>query len=330
MQMKKLHIEAPPIIGYLHHAYLLTVAQEHPSFEQWFNCNYIQLIYYPDRSWLNFYRFELAGAFAYCPLVDVQQLKPETVKINNLDLIDFAVSCINQNCYVWLFTDEYYDPARRAYQTEHLIHENLLYGYNLDEGCFYTAGYGLRGKYVFSEISFCNFMNGFNSSNVNYPIKILKPLDIITYKFDIENAKNLLTDYANSKNTSERSRIINNPTSDCVYGMDIYNHLKAYFKGLPDTPDVFSDIRMLHIFWEHKKCITSRIKYMYENKYIDNADSIINAYSDMENKTLMLRGLQLKYNLKHDVNLIRKIISMLDEMKTEEEYLLNRLLELLA
>ena len=42
MQERKLHIETPLIIGYLHHAYYLTVAREHPQFLEWLNCNYIQ------------------------------------------------------------------------------------------------------------------------------------------------------------------------------------------------------------------------------------------------------------------------------------------------
>jgi hypothetical protein len=329
MKMAKLHLEIPPIIGYLHHAYQLSIAQEHPSFPQWFSTNYIQLRYYPKTNWLNFYRLELYNGFEYCPLLDFQMLKNEFLKTNQINIIDLVINCIKNGYYIWLYIDEYYDPNRMYFNYSHVIHESLLYGYNLNTNCFYSAGFNQQKNYSFSEISFSDFSRAFNATADHLPIKILKPNEKAICEFDIKNVKDVLNDYINSENTSRRNELINNITSDCVYGLDIYKYLKLYFESLLDNGNL-SDIRMLHILWEHKKCMLLRIKYLSKNEHLNNSETIISKYETIQKKVLIMRNMQMKYNMTGNKKIIDRIVVSLGEISSEEKNILSKVIQLIS
>ncbi len=327
--MQKLNMDLAPVIGYLHHAYLLSVAQEHADFEKWFVSNYIQLRYYPETNWLNFYRLEaFETGIELCPLIDLQVVKSEMLKINNINIEDLIINCIKQNCYVWIFIDEFYDPNRIAYKTTHVIHENFIYGVDPEEKCFYSAGFDLWQSYSFSKINFEDLKKAFYSVPYNLPVKMLNPNTKANYKFEIDNTKNLLYDYLNSQNTSLRNTMFKNSSGDCVYGMDIYEYLKKYFEGFLYKKGE-SDIRILHILWEHKKCMSIRIRYLFENNYLNRSgfSDFMDVFKPIENKALLTRNLQMKYNITHDSNIIKKIIRYIDEIYNEEAVILNRILE---
>jgi hypothetical protein len=330
MKKIKLHLEVAPIVGYLHHAYHLSVAQEHSSFEKWFYANYIQLKYYPKNNWMNFYRIEANEGtvkFDSCPLLEYQIIKNSLIKTSKIGLIDFISNALEQGYFVWLFIDEYYDPNRRSYHKRHFNHETLLYGYDSDSSCFYSVGFDQQQNFTFSEIQYADLLQAFNMVKDELPMRILKPIDKIKHEFDVENVKNILNDYITSDNTSIRNRMINTPTtSDCVYGMDIYKHLKLYLESRLKTIS-HSDIRIFHIFWEHKKCMLSRIKYLHKNNYLKYYDPIFDTYNEIERKTLTLRNQSFEYNLTGNNDAIGKMIDSIDEIKDNELKILIKLLD---
>ncbi len=327
MREKKLKMELPPVIGYLHHSYHLSIAQEHPFFNEWFFCNYIQLKYYPKKDWLNFFSMDIH--YNHFPLLDVQILRSEIIKNNKIDVVEFVINCIESDYYVWLYIDEFYDPDKEAYNTWHHTHEYLLYGYSCDKCCLHSVGFNnqfTQSAYTFSEISFDDFLKAFNNAEGNFQIKILKCNQNASYEFDIVNVKNILEDYVKSENTSKRNRMLCNPTSDAIYGMEIYKYLKMRFEN-PINSTTLLDIRPLHIMWEHKKCMVLRIKFLCDHQYSDNLDPIYNAYRDFEKKILILRNLQLRYIDTKKDHFINKIISYLDEISYEETQILTELLK---
>lgn len=322
MKEKKLHIGVPPIVGYLHHAYHLSIAKEHPFFYEWFYSNYIQLKYYPKTRWLNFYCLDLS--YKYYPLLDMESINNLTIKTNGIDVIPFVINRIKEGYYVWVFTDEYYDPNRIAYKISHNIHESLIYGYSLNKGCLYTVGFSTQSIYTYTEISFNDFSIAFNSVETNAEVKTLKPNIDIEYEFDIVNVKNLINDYVNSENTSIRNRMFGVPSSNTIYGLNIIKYIKIDFEN-PIENVTFYDIRPLHIMWEHKKCMTSRIRYLLEKKQI-NDNSIYENYKEIEKKILLLRNFQIKFKVTNNENFIKKIINSLDEIYNKEAEILVKLL----
>jgi len=202
----------------------------------------------------------------------------------------------------------------------------MIYGYNITAKCFYTVGFDRKRIYSYNELNFSDFMNAYNAVPDNYQLKALKPDEKIKYQFNLHYVKEILGDYIFSRNSSVRNGYIENITTDCFYGMDIYKYLKIYFENVLQD-NVSSDIRLLHILYEHKICMLSRIKYLSDNKYLAEASSIIKAYSEIEKIALMLRNLQLSYNSKGDKKILQRMINYIDLIADKEAGVLLKLLE---
>jgi hypothetical protein len=132
----------------------------------------------------------------------------------------------------------------------------------------------------------------------------------------------MLDDYINSINTSEKYRIYDNPLADRVFGMDIYKYLHKYFDLLM-SDKINYDIRPLHILYEHKKCMVLRLKYMYNNNYINNIQYIYDKCKDVEMKSIVVRNLQLNYFITKEKKYIYKIKNKLFEIEQNEMSALN-------
>lgn len=177
--------------------------------------------YYPEYNWLNFYRLSDED---YCPLISLQKMRYSLLKLNRIEIIDFIIQCIREGYYVSLNIDEYYDPNRESYNSRHFIHENLLFGFNASSNYFYSAGFNREKSYSYSKISFKEFSDAVAAVKEENTLKIMRPEANVVFKLDIENVKNILTDYLNSGNTSIRNRMFTRPTSDAVYGLEIYGY----------------------------------------------------------------------------------------------------------
>lgn len=324
MSEKVLGIEVPPIYGYLHHAYHLSVAQKHPRFTEWFFCNYIQLKYYPETGWLNFFSLDIQNN--YYPLVSLEVLSNTTLKTNKVDILDFIINSVNDNSYVWLYIDAFYEPGKYSFNIRHFIHESLIYGYNLNKRCLYMAGFDNKSSYSLYKIGFEDFLMAYNGVMSTCEIKTLKPNQNVSYEFDLINVKSLIEDYVHSYNTSLRNRMFGNINSDIIYGIEIYKYLKNNFEN-PVTSDYLKDIRPLHILWEHKKVMVSRIKFLSDNKYIENAEAVLSQLINIENKVLKLRNRQIKYTLTDHTYLLQNIINGFSELYVLENQALNELLK---
>lgn len=143
-----------------------------------------------------------------------------------------------------------------------------------------------------------------------------------SYQFDIALVKELLGDYLYSQNSSERVRGFYNPTDDYYYGMQVYANLKLHY----DVENIIhSDIRPLHVLWEHKKLMFQRIKYMIDKGYL-KPDSYLDDYSEIERLALVCRNLLLKYRLSPNKSRIPNLTTQLDAIVEKEKAILDKLL----
>lgn len=268
------------------------------------------------------------GINEYCPLLGLQIIGNAIIKLNKIDALDFAINSINQGDYVNIYLNNYYIPHRVAYQKEHSVREHLLYGYDLEKRIFYAVGFNEKLIYSNSEISFSNFKSGFNETDEKMPLNLLKFNETEKYMFDIENVKQLLTDYLYSNDTSKRVRMYKNPNPKKLYGMKVYDGLKLYLDNL-EKEKIPIDLKPFHILLEHKRCMVSRIKYMFENKYILTLNPFHDVYIDIEKKAQILLNLLIRYSMTGDTALIKSSIVALDEMAEKERHILVNLLQCL-
>lgn len=108
----------------------------------------------------------------------------------------------------------------------------MIYGYDLDKSLFNVIGYNDTGTYYPTCVSFSEFENSFlNSIKKTNDIILMKAKDSTSYEFDMENVKNLLSDYLFSKNTSFNFRTIGTP-NNLVYKISVYDELIKYYEDI--------------------------------------------------------------------------------------------------
>ena len=338
MSQKILPIGAPPIIGYLHHAYPLSILSQNNSFLPWFFSHYIQLFCPLDISdgpdparkrKFNFYRPPNCD-YTCSPRLEMTYISRRIIDKNNL--IAFIRDTIEQNEYVQICIDEYYIPEKSVYRKRHLIHEILICGYDDISSQTTTLGFNRQGDFAPSKVSYENLIRAYSDLNLT---NHYDQAGICAFRYNSQPNcdfdKNLLTeslaDYLLSSNTSERFRMLA-PPIDGVFGLNVYPCLINQCKALLSHPEWF-DIRPLHILWEHKKCMLNRLQFMETSYYLNATASFSLSYRDIEKQAQILRMMMLKLRTTKNSAILIRIIDGLEKMACNEKNLLSSVLNML-
>ena len=333
--MKKiLPITIPPIVGYLHHAYPLSILANWTAYLPWFHSNYIQL-YCPQNLQnlsnrtlkFNFYR-RPDQRISFSPYLKVHILNRDLIFKSPTDIVPFIIACIDKGYYVQSTVDEYFLPDSAAYQKRHFVHETLIYGY--DNQNFVGLGYNKTGDYAAYQIAFAELTQAIVHANLtgHYDSDGLRLFTYdphAQYDFDIHLVREQLDDFLYARNTSERFRMLLNPY-DGAYGLATYPCLKSYIGSFLHPPFSF-DIRPAHILWEHKKCMVDRLKYLEDQGYLKSEYGFSVQYDELARKTGILRMMLLKFKITRSAVLIHRVFSNLDDIAKVEQGLLQNLIK---
>lgn len=324
MSRIQLPIGKSPVEGLQYLAYALNILLYYEECLPWFYSNYIQLV------WNNDFTFSLTffpNWFSTNPWLDVQVLKKDTIKANNINIHDLIMNCINSKMYFYASFDEFYVPHKHCYGKRHFQHDFMIYGYDSVQKEYLLLGYTDKQIFETTPISFAQleeafFLNAVGTENVH----LISKKENFKYDFDLRLVYEMLGDYLNGRNSSERCRMYGDTLENRVFGLDIYKYLRQYFKLLVRA-NIYCDIRPLHILYEHKKCMVLRLEYMYNNNYIDDDSHLYDDCKCIENETLAMRDLQLKYTITNDKSCLNKIVNKLFEIEQKEKKLLENLLD---
>ena len=331
---KNLPITIPPVTGYLHHAYPLSILANWTAYLPWFYSNYIQL-YCPQNLQnlrrnrtlkFNFYR-RPDQRFSFSPYLKVQFLDRNLIFKSPTDIVPFITACIDKGYYVQPTVDEYFLPDSAAYQTRHFMHETLIHGY--DNQIFIGIGYNKQGGYAAYHIAFSELEQAILHADLtgHYDsdgLRLFKYALHAKYDFDIHLVREQLSDLLHARNSSERFRMVANP-SDGAYGLATYPCLKSYIESFLHPPFSF-DIRPAHILWEHKKCMVDRLKYMEVQGYLKSEYGFSAEYDELMRNTGIVRLMLLKFKITRSPDLIHRVLSRLDNIAEKEKSLLQNLL----
>ncbi|WP_242836675.1 hypothetical protein [Clostridium sp. BNL1100] len=190
-------------------------------------------------------------------------------------------------------------------------------------------GFDENRNYVSSKISFLQFEKAFFSESAKTGfIHLLSKRDNVKYDFDLRLVYEMLDDYYNSRNSSERVRMNGCLLENRVFGLDVYKYFKEYFKLLM-CENFDSDIRFLHILYEHKKCMLMRLEYMYKNNYISDNSYIYDGYKYIEQEMFKMRNQHLKYIIGGKKSCLSQLVDCLSEIEQKETELTERLLNVI-
>ncbi|GIQ71279.1 hypothetical protein DUZ99_13005 [Xylanibacillus composti] len=330
---RQLPIAEPPIQGFLHHAYTLTIGAHYPEFYPWFYSNYIQLRCYRDipnnmhHDYLNFYNYDLAKDLF--PWLTVEKISREVFAKGFGDIASFICECLDSDYYLYLFLDKYFLPERDEYQTRHFIHDHFIYGYDRDERLFDFIGFDTRGLFRRSPIAFEDLDSAFRHADPRHSwqsyLFIMKYNPNYRSALDLQLVIDLLDDYLQSRNTSERFRMYKQPI-DAAFGMDVYNSLQEYFELLQEGR-VRSDVRGVHIVHEHKKCMQARLQYMEREGFLNAADQLSEAYGEVVAQAHSMKLSLMKFARMENKDWIKSVMELIDQMKAAEKLVLEQVLD---
>ena len=308
--MKKcLPIGEPPITGYMHHLYPLSILARDTAYLPWFYCHYIQLRQFEGRG-LNFYLHPFYREFSTCPLLESNRVDRRLAGGKPDAITGFVLECLELDYYVQLDVDYFYIPQGVYYQRVHFLHELLLSGFDRSQSTLTASGYGRDGSHVSFAVGFAEFERALSTafSPEDGPDwlhdKVESP-QVVLYQyqpsakcaFDLVQAREELTDLYQSRNTSTRLRILAEPrNNDDRWGMDTYQFLA----GLLDEPEAAENdlLISLRIFWEHKKCMAARLEYIEGQDLLPEDVGFARRYSDIASRTNQIRMVVLRNRMR--------------------------------
>ena len=334
MKRKVLAVELnPPIKGFT--VFSLSILATNEVYLPWFYSQHVQLYFSKIQIQkgvpkIDFYR-PPNNRLLPAPLLETLWLDRGLISIVNEDIVQFAIKYIDKDYYIQLYLNEFYMPDRSNYKIENYTHETLIHGYDLYDETFTIVGYNKMGQYGSSKLKFSYFKKAY--MRINYlpnhmaRIGLLKYKNNKYYEFDMNLFLEQLRDYIESNNTSERFRMLDTP-EDGIYGMEMYCYL---IHCLLEQRNNF-DIRLLHILWEHKKCMLNRLIYMENKGYLDPSEDLSVAYNKIEREVANLRLVMLRVVLgskkekETDTSSIKYVKTKLEKLAGEEKRILARVL----
>lgn len=308
--MKKcLPIGEPPVTGYMHHLYPLSILARDTAYLPWFYCHYIQLRQFEGRG-LNFYLHPFYREFSTCPLLESNRVDRRLAGGTPNEVTEFVLECLERDYYVQLDVDYFYIPQGVYYQRVHFLHELLLSGFDRLQSTFTASGYGRDGSHIRFTVGFAELEQALSTAFSLedgpdwFQDKVENP-QVVLYQyrpsaqcaFDIVQAREELTDLCQSRNTSTRLRILAEPrNSNDLWGMDTYQFLTSLL-GEPDAAEDDSLIS-LRIFWEHKKCMAARLEYMEGQGFLPKDVGFARRYSDIASRANQIRLVVLRNRMR--------------------------------
>lgn len=300
--------EKPIITSWQWHAALFSILQDDEKAIQWIYSNYIQLRLVIDRKKkLHFLDF-LPGdtTLSKCPYIFFQPVIDEQIKMCCQSIIDFIKKSLDMGLYVFGI----FDQGKLIGKNHKFPHEVFIYGYDDENKYFYTKDFIFNnGKYTGKRISYSDIEYAYqNITNEDFKFRNLlnnykrglfligKNTDRLYYQLDINWLKVLLSDYLDSSNTHNRSKICwqKRDENDYIYGIKIYDRLCEFLENHERT--LVDDIRPLHVLYDHKLLMRSRINYLHDKGYIGS--QFMGGLRILEQESLNIRNLYLKMSIK--------------------------------
>ena len=351
---KILPLKSPPISAHLFHMFPLSILATCTDYLPWFYSNYIQLYRFAGGG-LKFYVHPFSPGsslsrvyYTTCPWLDIQVLDQTLIARTLGEFSLFIRHCIDADYYVQVDADFYFLPDRQHFQQRHFLHELLISGYDLEEETVHVSGFDARGVYAHSWVAHATveqsistpkqtFFEEYEKQGTSVPdwlrdsmlerprLFLYRYIPQGEYEFDVEAVAEQLQDYLHSADTAQRFRMLANPRPDGLWGMATYEYLSDLLSRLPSGEQNGSAIP-LRTFWEHKKCMLDRLRYMESGGYLGPANEFSRAFEELVKKAQQLRLILLRWQNRQAPSSIDISLDLLRQIATTECSLLGSVL----
>ncbi|MCD1257407.1 hypothetical protein B5M42_000970 [Paenibacillus athensensis] len=238
--------------------------------------------------------------------------------------------------YIDTYLNEQYVPFREAFKrNQPYYHDNLLYGYDEQQGCFQLAGYSPDGKYVTGTISFdaletayrtCPAEKYYKNLYLYHLAELRDGSPIRSYRFDSGRVYAALFDYLHARNSSADFALFANPAEHLAFGFDCYENV---IQNLA-KPGLGADLRPIYTLYEHKKLLCDHARYLQVAGCLRPND--YDALSPLLSQSLALARAALLIQIKNTVSAANNdpaLFGKIQELARHERPVIQRLLQAL-
>lgn len=262
----QLPIGRPLARGYQFYGFPLAILATDPRTTDWVLSNFIQ-VEYDKAGWdadvpFTFYLYDSAMS----PWLEV--VRGTRAWYTSSNIRELLRDGLRKGYYAHLVVDEFHIPHRRFHQLHRQPHDILVHGIDDETGTFTVLGYNDRMQFVSTQVQQADFEAGHTALDGldldNAPIffyRLRTQPDFgyppVAYDLNRELIRQTIDEYLRSADTSRHFQALRQ-VRPCVYGMATYAHLEEYIRLFARRAVRF-DINHLHILWEHKALMTTRI-----------------------------------------------------------------------
>ncbi len=342
-----LPVKYPAITSWQWHATLFSILGEDENAKKWIYSNYIQLRCYNIPEYTSGDEILLcdmmpgSSALKECPYLLFSLITKPQIESYCGDVIDFIVKTIDLGGYVYGAFDE----ARMISDVSvdyKFSHELFIYGYNMEEEVFYVGDFTFKDKYAYTTVTFDAVKRGFDvlSAGEDHVFRddykgtrglyvIQKNVDSKYYDIDPVLIKRTLEEYLKGEDTKEHFRMMRNRFDDTVFGVNVYDALKARVDKQLHREEPDFDIRALHIAYDHKVLMLDRLKYLMANEVIPFNQEMLDDYAVVVEDMLTARNLLVRISVTNEIEAGGRIADYLDDAREKEIAILSKVAELL-
>lgn len=275
---------------------------------------------FDDNMSFNKYEICLCDAWGVIDGLSIHQninFSKTTFDIFGIDILSFVKKAIDTCFYITGSYNEKFIFGKRAYKKYDFWHDYIIYGYDDENNCFYSAGFMEDGNYKTFKISYDIFLISINEHDMkNIPFNLYKFNKEVSVKFNVIRITKLLKDYTNST-TCEGKRL------NGVYGVQANIKLKELFKKNFDiNKETKVDTRYTRAFMEHKFFIRLAIVSLCEKKYLSLNQKQMDLVESLYQKAKSIHLLGIKNNIHADYKSSEKIIELFEDIEKIEKDLL--------
>ena len=121
--------------------------------------------------------------------------------------------------------------------------------------------------------------------------------------------------------------MMRNRFDDTVFGVNVYDSLKARVDKQLHAEEPDFDIRALHIAYDHKVLMYDRLKYLMANEVIPFDQTMLDKYAEVVDDMLTARNLLVRISVTGEIEDGVRIASYLDSAKETEVAVLSKIVE---
>lgn len=268
-------------------------------FYEWLFSNYINLYYRKiDPIKLDFITNSVKDYhnITYNYFIDANIDTEDEIKKLGFTLKDYIKKQIDLGRYVYVRVNDNINFGVPD-TSQKYFHQNLIYGYDDEKGCFYNLyyDYGIIKKCQYTYENFESERNQTTDRDV-YVFKYNPGYE--TYTLNKKNVLNEYKEFLAGNCFTHPSPVLNE--ADIVMGINSFKKMTTD----EEVETVARDVRISHTLYEFAICSTKRVEYYFYKKLISfDYYNILNSLSSqLENACLNLRNSILRMRLRKNYN----------------------------